>query len=139
MLTSGKNKCSSAVPEKFSFPWFFRWGSQSCSSNGKQSNDANCSVQIFQFENSHYGIFKWINLPPHEKMFFLKKSTTIFDKDDSFSNFASGRTLSIHKSAFRSSRTSEPIWRIILRAYYGVAVLFVSEEKSWMTMFIINE
>ena len=37
---------------------------------------------------------------------------------------------SIQKSAFRSSRTSEPIWRTFRRAYYGVVVIFVSEEKS---------
>ena len=37
---------------------------------------------------------------------------------------------SIQKSAFRSKRKSEPFWRIILRVYYGVVVIFIPEEKS---------
>ena len=46
---------------------------------------------------------------------------------------------SIQKSAFRSKRKSEPFWRIILRVYYGVVVIFISEEKSCMTLFTISK
>ena len=31
------------------------------------------------------------------------------------------------------AQKSEPFWRIFRRAYYGVVVMFISEEKSCMT------
>ena len=93
-------------------------------------------------------VFRWQALIDSGKFSNVHELARVIGKDDGYVSLiirlAAGEILplflfSIQKSAWPSKRKSEPFWRIILRVYYGVVVIFISEEKSCMTLFTINE
>ena len=93
-------------------------------------------------------VFRWQALIDSGKFSNVHELARVIGKDDGYVSLiirlAAGEILplflfSIQKWAWPSKRKSEPFGRIILRVYYGVVVVFISEEKSCMTLFTISK